>query len=252
LPCTEVKLVDTEDYTSKDVYPATVEEFEKQVSFKGEFDPKLAGKNVQRGEVWLRGSNIFVGYYKMPDITKETKTDDGWLKTGDIGMWLEDGALAIIDRKKNIFKLSQGEYVAPEAIEGAIGASKWVMQVWVYGNSEENCVVAVVVPDSEVLLPWAEAEGKGTTLAEVCSREEVKKMVFDDMVACGKAAKLRGFELPKDILFETEVNALGQGFTVENDLLTPTFKPRRPQLGKKYSKAIDRLYADLRARDLAG
>mmetsp|Transcript_1130 Transcript_1130/g.2656 ORF Transcript_1130/g.2656 Transcript_1130/m.2656 type:complete len:717 (+) Transcript_1130:1-2151(+) len=247
IPATEVKLVDTDDYKVTDVYPSTAEEFEKQVSFKGDFNPDLAGKVIERGEVCLRGSNIFKGYYKMEQETKEALDAGGWLHTGDIGMWCPDGALQIIDRKKNIFKLAQGEYVAPESVEGAVGTSKWVQQVWVYGNSFENVLVAVVVPDGEVIMGWAAKEGKKGTFEEVCDTQEVKDMILQDMTACARAAKLRTFEIPKAIHIECKVNALGQGFHVENDLLTPTMKARRPQLLKHYQKQIDALYADLKA-----
>jgi len=152
IPCLEVKLEDTDAYKSTDKYPASQEEFEAQVSFKGQFDPELAGKTVPRGEVCLRGENVFEGYYKNEKDTKETKDADGWLHTGDIGVWNADGSLSIVDRKKNIFKLAQGEYVSPEAVEIAIGSSKWALQAWVYGNSYENYVVVIVTPDIEVSL----------------------------------------------------------------------------------------------------
>ena len=112
---------------------------------------------------------------------------DGWLHTGDIGMWNADGSLQIVDRKKAIFKLSQGEYVSPEAVEGAVGTSKWVGQVMVYGNSFETCVVAVVVPDMEVLGKWVKAnKGESVAVADALAMPDVKKMILDDMLACGK------------------------------------------------------------------
>ena len=158
-------------------------------------------------------------------------------------MWNEDGSLQIIDRKKALFKLSQGEYVSPEAVEGAVGVSKWVGQVFVYGNSFETCVVAVVVPDMEVLSKWVKSnKGDKVSVAEAVKMEDVRKMILDDMIASGKQQKLRGFELPKDVTFETEVNELGQGFTVENELLTPSMKLKRPQLTKRYQKEFDAMY----------
>lgn len=251
LPCTEVKLMDTDDYKASDVYPASKEAFEAQYTWKGDFDAAKAGKNIQRGEVCLRGSNVMVGYYKMDKETKETIID-GWLHTGDIGMWNADGSLQIIDRKKAIFKLSQGEYVSPEAVEGAVGTSKWVGQVMVYGNSFETCVVAVIVPDLEVLSKWVKAnKGDDVSVSDALAMPDVKKMVLDDMIACGKSQKLRSFELPKDITFETEVNELGQGFTVENEMLTPSMKLKRPQITKKYQKAFDDMYAALKASGAA-
>ncbi|EKX40085.1 hypothetical protein GUITHDRAFT_143034 [Guillardia theta CCMP2712] len=248
-PVVEVKLRDTEDYKSSDVYPTTKREFEQQASFKGPFDPTLAGRVVERGEICLRGFNVFPGYLKNEEESREALDDKGWLHTGDIGMWNQDGSLSVIDRKKNIFKLAQGEYVAPEAVENALSACKWVGQCWIYGNSYENYVVAVIVPDREVLMTWAGRHRPRTSMADLVRDPAVKRMIFDDVIAIGRAAKLRGFELPCEIEFETEVNEAGQGFTIEEELVTPTLKLRRSNLVKKYQARIDAMYQQIRKND---
>ena len=103
-----------------------------------------------RGEVLMRGPCVFHDYYKNEEITNETLID-GWLMTGDVGMILPNGALRIIDRKKNIFKLSQGEYIAPDKIENIYVRARGVAEVFVHGTSLESYVVAIVVPDPDII-----------------------------------------------------------------------------------------------------
>merc|ERR1711981_261592 len=99
------------------------------------------------------------GYYKDPLKTAETIDADGWLHTGDIGCWMGEGNLKIIDRKKNIFKLSQGEYIAPEKIENIYIRSGACMQVFVHGDSLQALLVVLVVPDPETLVDWCKGKG---------------------------------------------------------------------------------------------
>jgi len=193
-----------------------------------------------KGEVLLRGPNMFTQYYKQQDKTDEVVEKDGWFHTGDIGVITTAGSLKLIDRKKNIFKLSQGEYVAVEKVEATYKKNLLVEQVWVYGNSFKSCLLAVVVPVEASIKSWAAANGVTGTVAEICANPKTKAYVLGELVATAKAEKLKGFEIVKAIHLEPSL------FSIEADLLTPTFKLKRPQLQKKYQKEIDAMYAELK------
>jgi long-chain acyl-CoA synthetase len=149
------------------------------------------------------------------------------------------GALRIIDRKKNIFKLSQGEYIAVEKVEGIYSREAAVEQIFVYGNSFESSLVAVVVPNVEAVRSWSTA-GAGATAAQLCADPAVKAKMLETMTATAKEGKLKGFEQVRAVYLEPEL------FAVENELLTPTFKLKRPQLQKKYQAEIDAMYAAMK------
>lgn len=106
--------------------------------------------STPRGEVCVRGDILFSGYYKREDLTKEVMID-GWFHTGDVGEWQPNGSLKIIDRKKNIFKLSQGEYVAVENLENIYGNNPIIDSIWIYGNSFESFLVAVINPNQRAV-----------------------------------------------------------------------------------------------------
>ena len=166
-------------------------------------------------------------------------------RSGDIGEWLPNGALRIIDRKKNIFKLSQGEYVAAEKIENTYTACPLIAQAFVYGDSLQVCfprslrprssppltprqsvLVAVIVPDADIAKQWASENGVAEEgqMAALCGNAKFKAAVMAQMKSAGASAQLKGFEVVRDIHLEAEL------FAVDNDLLTPTFKLKRPQV----------------------
>jgi long-chain acyl-CoA synthetase len=200
-----------------------------------------------RGEVCVRGPSLFAGYYKDPAQTAEVLGPDGWLHTGDVGEWLPGGRLRIIDRKKNIFKLAQGEYIAPEKIEGVYGRCPLVAQAFVYGDSLRAELVALVVPDPDTVLPWARERGlvppgasPEEAVAKVCASPAAAAAVHAAMVAEGRAAKLRGFEQVAAITLTPDA------FSVDNGLLTPTFKVKRAAAEKAFAGAIAAMYARLK------
>lgn len=137
---------------------------------------------------------FFCRYFKDPDRTQETIDEDGWHHTGDIGMWLDNGTLKIIDRRKHIFKLSQGEYIVPEKIENIYIRSQYIEQVYVYGESLKSCIVAVVVPDVDVIKCWAQENHISGTLSVLCNNQAIKDLIMSDMVSWGKEGGLRSFE----------------------------------------------------------
>ncbi|XP_056149480.1 long-chain-fatty-acid--CoA ligase 1-like isoform X5 [Lampris incognitus] len=193
------------------------------------------------GEVCVKGPNVFQGYLKDPEKTKETIDADGWVHTGDIGKWLPNGTLKIVDRKKHIFKLAQGEYVAPEKIENIYVRSDALAQVFVHGDSLQACLVAVVVPDPDFLCGWVKKTlGMDSSYLELCGREEVKTAILKDMVRLGKEGGLKSFEQVKAIYIHTEL------FSVQNGLLTPTLKTKRADLQRHFRPQIDELYAGIK------
>uniref|UniRef100_A0A8D3A347 Long-chain-fatty-acid--CoA ligase n=1 Tax=Scophthalmus maximus TaxID=52904 RepID=A0A8D3A347_SCOMX len=211
LPCAVVKLVDIPDMN----YHA---------------------KNGE-GEICIRGPSVFRGYLRDPERTAEALDSDGWLHSGDVGQWLPNGTLRIIDRKKHIFKLSQGEYIAPEKIENVYTRCVPVLQVFVHGDSLQSYLIGIVVPDLEVFVDWAKERGIVGSYEELCQNPDVKTAVLEDMKAVGKEAGLKSFEQVKDLHLHPEM------FSVANGLLTPTLKSRRADIRRVFQEQISDMYS---------
>merc|ERR1719487_189572 len=207
--CANATLAYLDDYRSGHVGPPMPTVDIKLLDVP-EMNYTSAGNNC--GEVCTKGGCNFAGYHKNKEETDKVLDADGWLHTGDIGRWNPDGTLSIIDRKKNIFKLSQGEYIAAEKIEMYVSKSKYVSQPWIYGNSFLPMLVAVVVPDFVELEVAAKAGGWFVEdKVAMCAKKEAKKFILDEMIKEGKAAKLKTFELKRPNLlklYKTEIDAM--------------------------------------------
>jgi len=219
-PC-EFKLVDIPDmgYTSKDVDEDT-------------------GVSMPRGEICYRGHNVFKGFFAMPEETKKTIDSEGFVHTGDIGVLLPNGAFRIVDRIKNIFKLSQGEYIIPDKIENALCSNRNIMQAFVYGDSLQNYVVAIIVPEKSEIEEWAKQK-EGLTYEsyeDLLKQKETEQFMMDEIKRTSKEEGFYGFEIPQ------KIHMTATQFTVENELLTPSFKLKRNEAKLYFFSQIKDMY----------
>ncbi|KAF9111908.1 hypothetical protein BGX27_004254 [Mortierella sp. AM989] len=208
-------------------------------------------KPFPRGEICVRGPSIFRGYLKDEAKTKETLDEEGWMHSGDIGYMRDNGTIVVIDRKKNVFKLSQGEYVAAENIQGKyLSGAPFIQQILIHGDSLESFVVAIVVPDPEAFIPFINKTlgidiklGDLEAYNKACRNPKLSNAVLKVLTKVGKDVGLKGFEIPKAVLLETEP------FSLENDLVTPTFKLKRHHIVDVYRKELTELYKEAHKRD---
>jgi len=173
-------------------------------------------------------------YYRNPEATKAAIDEDGFYHSGDVGALLPDGTFKIIDRKNNIFKLSNGEYVSPETIENKIIRAPLAMQAYVHGDPLHARLVGVIVPDPDTAIPWATARGLPTDLKELCAKKEFHDALLQEIEVTGKKEGLRGYEIPWKIHLEPEP------FTDKN-VLTATLKLQRTQAFNKYQDILAEL-----------
>jgi long-chain acyl-CoA synthetase len=190
------------------------------------------------GEIETRGPNVMRGYYRKPAETRAVFTEDGWFKTGDIGLIDADGFLKITDRKKELFKTSGGKYIAPSAIEARIKGSRFVNQVVLIGHGRKY-PAALIVPDWEQLRAYTQHKGirdDVATPAELCRHPRILDLMQRQVdAACNDLSK---YERVKRIAL------LEQELSIEGGELTPTLKVKRRIVDEKYRDVINRLYAD--------
>ncbi|KAF9323713.1 hypothetical protein BGZ91_003412 [Linnemannia elongata] len=200
-------------------------------------------KPYPRGEICTRGPATFSGYLKDENKTRETIDGESWLHTGDIGFIRDNGTLTVIDRVKNVFKLSIGEYVAVEKVENQIATGLPIaLQLFIHGDSVEASLVAVMIPDPDAFPAFVnKVLGGGIAITNVVYQDpKLRRAVLKEITLAGQAANLKSFEIPKAVLIEPNP------FTIEGGMLTPTLKIKRHPVVQAYRKQIDELYREIR------
>jgi long-chain acyl-CoA synthetase len=195
------------------------------------------------GEIETRGPQVMRGYWNKPEETRAMFTEDGWMRTGDIGHLDEGGYLTITDRKKELLKTSGGKYIAPQPIEQLIKGSRFVNQVVVIGDGR-NFPAALIVPDWELLESYAKLKGLDLhSRAEFCRHPRIIDLIERQITA--RTQKLAQFEKIKRIAL------LDQEFTQESGELTPTLKVKRRVIDQKYREVIDKIYSGAGGTDFS-
>ncbi len=192
-------------------------------------------KIAEDGEILAKGPCIMKGYFKMPEKTEEVFTEDGWFCTGDIGHIDEDGWLFVTDRKKSLFKLSTGKYVAPQPIENALVNSGFIEQAVVVGDKHKFCA-ALIVPNWENLRKRFKTTGHDFPEENITANKYVRRRIQKEVDKVNK--DLSHWEkIKKFVLLEEQ-------FTVEKEEITPTLKLKRNVIDDHYREEIENIYKD--------
>ncbi|HEX4352583.1 MAG TPA: long-chain fatty acid--CoA ligase, partial [Polyangiales bacterium] len=203
----------------------------------------IAGAGPDEGEIIIHGSGVMRGYHNQPGATEQAFTSDGGFRTGDIGRFDSDGFLYITGRVKELYKLSNGKYIAPVALEEKLQLSPFIAQCCVYGTDKPHNT-AVIIPDLAALQTWATANGVAPAnsngvdahaQAEALLREpRVRALIRKELDQHSRDFK--GYEQIRDFVLDDEL------FTTQNDMLTPSLKLKRRNVIAKYGPRLDALY----------
>lgn len=195
----------------------------------------LDGQNVQLaedGEIMVKGPSVMMGYYNRPDLTADTVIN-GWLHTGDIGVW-EGKFLRITDRKKELFKTSGGKYVAPQPIENKLKESPFIEQAMIVG-AEKKFVAALIVPGFPTLREWMRQHNIPFTTEDAAVKEPLVQEHYQKLIDAFNQFFNRVEQVKKFELLPAE-------WTINTGELTPTLKLKRKVVMEKYRDALDNIY----------
>ncbi|MFO0495554.1 MAG: AMP-dependent synthetase/ligase [Flavobacteriia bacterium] len=218
----------------------SVNQFEKGIKF-GSVGPLIENVEVQiaeDGEILVKGPNVMLGYYKLPDATGEVIDSEGWFHTGDIGTFVDEKFLKITDRKKEIFKTSGGKYIVPQAMENKFKESRFIEQIIVIGENEKF-PAALIVPGFAYAKEWAAkkgidlGDGSNRSIAENAQiRERIQLDVNEFNKGFGNWEQIKKFEL------------LDHEFSIDGGELTPTLKLKRKIILAKYQNEYKRIFSE--------
>jgi fatty acid CoA ligase FadD9 len=236
--CFQIPLVDV--FGSTETGPVTyngVINRQAVIDYKLREVPELGyyptDKPFPRGELLVKTRSSVAGYYKSPELTAQLFVD-GYVATGDIFEQQGPDRIAWVDRRNNVQKLAQGEYVAISRVESILtSGDSLIRHLFLYGNSKRAFTLAVIVPDMEV----ARAR-----LGHEPGADELKTLLQEALSRIGQREKLRAYEIPRDFIVEREA------FTATNGLLSSVSKLVRPALKRRYGEGLEALYAELETR----
>ncbi len=210
-----------------------------QVGYEiGTVGTPLPGVDVRIGadnEILVKGPTVMQGYYNRPEATEQAFTEDGWFRTGDAGYIDSHGAIVLTERIKDLFKTSNGKYIAPQAIESRLGEDRFIEQVAVIGDNRKY-VSAIIIPAFEALKEYARIHKiHFRTVDDLVNNKEIRSF-FEQRIEKLQRG-LAGFEKIK------KFTLLPNEFTIENGELTNTLKLRRPIINRRYAHEIEAMYA---------
>ncbi|MBO4995878.1 MAG: long-chain fatty acid--CoA ligase [Muribaculaceae bacterium] len=197
--------------------------------------PEIQVKIGAENEILVKGPTVMKGYYNKPEATAQAFTADGWFRTGDAGRIDQSGALVLTERIKDLFKTSNGKYIAPQALESRLGEDKYIEQVAVIGD-QRKYVTAIIIPAFEALKEYARKKQiKYRSLEDLVKNSDIRKMIEERIEKLQR--NFAGFERIK------KFTLLPTAFTMETGELTNTLKIRRPVINAKYAREIEAMYA---------
>lgn len=197
--------------------------------------PGLQVKIDKNGEILVKGDTVTPGYYKNPDANAKAFTEDGYFRTGDAGYFTRGGALVLTERVKDLFKTSNGKYIAPQMLESRLAENKYIDEVAVIGD-RRKFVTALIVPNLSQLRRWAEEKG--------IDYSDTMKFVSDERVVSFVMDQINGIQQGVAEYEKIKrITLLPNHFSIMHGEVTNTMKVRRPVVAKRYAKEIEAMYS---------